>query len=416
MRRPLPAILLLAALPAAAQLPEAWRNWRYSARVVEATADGLAGVEVPATVTGHSQRGWTDLRLIDDQGREVPYILFARRDKYTSESREARLLEVTYKPGESTQGIVDLGAKTPVHNSIEIRTSEPDFFAWVELSISPDGNTWRLLRERAPIYRFRKEGLEGNQTISYSPAFSRYLRVRVLEPARRFALDGVLLAHEVIEEAERQPVDAAFRRDPAAPAQQTWWVADLGEAQPPASEMRFEIDEPEFYRAIRVRTSDDGKTWSVAGSGDIYRIRLSERAAAAASSPVREQLKVTLPERQARFWRVEVLDRNDPSLAANVRLFVIPRSAVFRTAPGRAYQMVYGNTRAAAAEYNMARLVDAAALEAAAPARLAAEEINAGYVDPAPWSERNPAVLWLALGVAVLVLGALAVRALRSGA
>jgi len=38
---------------------------------------------------------------------------------------------------------------------------------------------------------------------------------------------------------------------------------------------------------------------------------------------------------------------------------------------------------------------------------------NVGYLSPEPWSERHPALLWLALAVAVAVLGLLALRALR---
>ena len=58
----------------------------------------------------------------------------------------------------------------------------------------------------------------------------------------------------------------------------------------------------------------------------------------------------------------------------------------------------------------------AAALEAAAPGELGPGVANAGYVDPAPWTERHSAVLWAALLAALAVLGLLALRALKSSA
>jgi hypothetical protein len=417
-RKVLLAGVLLAA-STAAQLPEAWRNWQYSAPITTKLQQGrLVGVEVTARIAARTQRTAADLRVIDEQGQEVPYILYARREKRTKEWRDARLLELTYKPGESTQGIVDIGENPRIHNSIEILSSEADFFAWVELSISSDARRWRILRERAPIYRFRRDTLEGNQAILYPPSYSRYLRVRILEPGRRFALDGVRVAHEVVEEAERQPLDAILRRDLSSPTQQTWWLADLGEAQPFVSQAGFEVAESEFYRAIRISASDDAKAWRTAGSGDIYRIKVVERAKAPTpetQEQVRERLKVTFPETQARYWRVEVLDRNDPALVGvRVRLFTTPRRVVFRAEAGRRYRLLYGNSRADAPQYNLARIVDAKSLESAEPARLGAEEGNASYADPAPWSERHPIVLWAALAIAVLALGALAVRALRS--
>lgn len=413
MKRLLPlASLVLAAAAVAAELPEAWRNWRYSAPITMPQTEGsLVGVEVTSYVTARARHDLSDLRVSDDLAREVPYVLGARHDKRARERRDALLLEVTRKPGEGTQAIVDLGENPPIHNSIEIFSDETDFFAWVELGISSDAKDWRILVDRAPIYRFRKDKLEGNQIISYSPSSSRYLRPRVLEAEKRFALRGVRVAHEVVEEAERQPFDASLRRDSSAPAQQSWWLADLGQAQQPVSEARFDVSDPEFYRAVRVLASEDRAKWRTAGSGEIYRIRPSNSA-----DPLREKLGVTFPETQARYFRVEVFDRGDPELsaAAVVRLFAAPRRVVFRAEPDRSYRLLYGNSRAAVPQYNLARLIDAAALEAAIPVSIGAEEENAAYEDAAPWSERHAVLLWVVLGVAVLVVGSFAIRALRT--
>ena len=56
---------------------------------------------------------------------------------------------------------------------MEIQTEEKDFMVWVEIAASDDRVTWRIVRERAPIYRFEKDGLEGTQTISYPRTRSR---------------------------------------------------------------------------------------------------------------------------------------------------------------------------------------------------------------------------------------------------
>src|SRR2546429_192814 len=55
-------------------------------------------------------------------------------------------------------------------------------------------------------------------------------------------------------------------------------------------------------------------------------------------------------------------------------------------------------------------------IASAAAAGLGTETPNPGYADPAPWTERHPAVLWVALVVAVAVVGALAIRTLKSAA
>ena len=55
----------------------------------------------------------------------------------------------------------------------------------------------------------------------------------------------------------------------------------------------------------------------------------------------------------------------------------------------------------------------------AVQAQLGVEQQNAAYAgrpDDRPWSDRHPAVLWIAIVGAVLVLGGLAVKSMRSAA
>jgi hypothetical protein len=187
----------------------------------------------------------------------------------------------------------------------------------------------------------------------------------------------------------------------------------MAESRQPVSEVRVEVSQPEFHRAVRVSISDDGQQWRTAGQGDVFRIAIAQRDAAA-DEETRERLRVRFPEVQARYWRVQIFNRNDPPLAGlKVNLFGTPRRAVFRSDPTRRYRLLFGNPRADAAQYEMARLTPVADLESAAPATLGTIAANASWVDPAPWSERHPVVLWAAIVAAAGVLAALAVQALR---
>ncbi len=395
----------------AAALPAAWKHWRYSGLVsgAEAKQTQLLSLVIPAAVTARANRGWSDLRLIDHLGNERPYVLHARHGRRTREPRDARLLEVSFQRGESTQGMVDTGGAGQIHNYVEIGTSESDFFTYAEVSVSDDRRSWRILRERAPIYRFRRDGLEGNQSISYSPSPARYLRVRILEPGRRFAFDGARTWQEAVEEGERAPLHAPLRADPTAAAQHSVWQADLGADHLPVSELRFAVELGEFHRPVRIFTSHDGHSWRGLCEGDIYRYRRAGRGY--------ERLRIQFPETEARYWRVDVINRNDPPLPAlRPELWGTPRRVVFQADAGKSYRLLFGNRKARAAAYEMARLTERAALDAAAEAALGFEEMNSGWEDPdpPPWSERNKNVLWGAVLLAVAVLGALAVRSLQT--
>ena len=47
-------------------------------------------------------------------------------------------------------------------------------------------------------------------------------------------------------------------------------------------------------------------------------------------------------------------------------------------------------------------------------AAFGSEELTSNYFDPRPFTERHPALLGLALGIAVILLGYAALRALRT--
>jgi len=408
-------VFLCVAAAAVAQ-SDVWSDWRFTAPIQTGaiTEPRLLRAQVTNEVTGNAQAGWRDLRVVDEHGRETPYLLHSRPEVHTIEWREARLLEVSFAPGENTQGIVDLGEDPPEHNSITLSIGLPDYFLWVEIAVGNDGRAWRILNERSPIYRFTSNGLEGNQTVHYSTSRSSFLRIRLLDGAKKLPLTAVRMAQEVRREAEYAQLAGTFRPDPAAPRQQTWWTADLGVTQP-VSEVRFEFDAPEFYRALRISYSSDGKYWAQAGAGDIYRIKRKLPAAAqAVERDTRERLRVRFPETRGRYWRVEVIDRNDtPLQELRISLHTLPRFVVFRAEPGRSYQLVYGNKQAATPSYSLAQLVQAEEMEGASLVLVGAAVEAKVTPKELPWSERNPAVLWAAAIAAVAALGWLALRALR---
>jgi hypothetical protein len=407
------AALTLAAL--ASPLPARWENWRYS-RPLELPAvesPRLARVAVPPEVYPHAQRGLLDARVVDDRGDEVPFLFRIRAGRFAREFRDARLLETSFRAGEYTQAFVDTGETRPVHNSLELETSERDFFVWVELAVSEDLKTWRVLRERVPLYRFEKEGLSGNLEIEYPESVSRYLRLRVLEKDKAFSLTSARVAKEIREEPELVGLPVTLTPEPAAPTGQSWWGADLGADTVPVSGVRFEVPQAEFHRAAQFSVSLDGQRWHALESGAIYRYRLRS----AEGDRPQERLEVRFGAVYWRHWRVAVFNRNDPPLSGlQVQFLGTPTWLVFRQEPGRSYRLLYGHPRAALAIYEFQRLTDVAAADAVPAGTVGAEEENSAWDDPAPWTERNPWVLWAALGVAVLVLGFLAVRTLRTPA
>jgi len=386
----------------------AWKNWQYSAPIDAGATDAARYVSLvlPVGVMTHAARGLGDLRVIDDQGKEVPYALTARLGGRATDQRAATLLEPSVVAGQYSQAMFDLGKGTRVHNVIKIDIDGQDeFMTWVEAAVGDDHEHWRVVRERAPIYRLAQPA-EAHTTIEYPESVSRYLRVRILDGSRPYHIAGGRVIHEVVTEAERVPAGVTLTASPAAGATSVW-TADA--APLPISEARFATDQNAFYRPVSLEASDDGEHWVYAASGEIYRT--------VEHGQPREALSVQFPEREAAHWRVTVHNRNDAPLGGmTVELWTTPRRVILRQEPGRTYQVLYGNSRVGAPQYDLVRLIDPGSVASASAATLGAEIANSGYANPAPWTEQHQSVMWIALALAVIVIGGLAVRTLRGPA
>jgi hypothetical protein len=403
----LASLALIVATPPVA-LSNAWVHWQAWRTIdVSPTAQQqLVRFQLPVAVYGSAQLDLADLRVIDDTGHEVPFVVDSAWPRPLQLWSYATLSDTGFVPGRYTQVVADAGSDRVLHNTLKlvIPESESDFFEWVAVDASDDRSTWRVVRERAPIFRFRADGLAGQQVVTFPDTSSRWLRVRILDGQRRFSIDGVTLSHGAENFVELQPLSASVTLDTQSTERKSVWDADLGIKDVPVTSISFAAVQPAFHRPITVSASDDGVSWTEVTEGDIYR----ESGA--------EQLSVEVPGGRGRYWRVTVFNRNDaPIDGLRVRLLTTPQYVVFRQEPGRSYFLIYGNSRAAAPEYDFATLTSRAQRDAAPVVAVGAEAKNAAYQSPEPWTEQHGWVMWVALLAAVVVIGTLAIRSMRSG-
>ena len=103
-----------------------------------------------------------------------------------------------------------------------------------------------------------------------------------------------------------------------------------------------------------------------------------------------------------------------PLKITGARLQQYERRIYFDADSGTQPRLYYGDAKLEAPVYDYAKLFQK---DANAPqALLGVEEANTAYAgrpDDRPWSERHPAVLWVAIISAVLVLGGIALRSMK---
>jgi hypothetical protein len=163
-------------------------------------------------------------------------------------------------------------------------------------------------------------------------------------------VSGAEGAYDITEEAERAAVPVVLVPDQSTVPSRSAWRADLGTANLPIAEVRFEVEQAEFNRSVRIYASADAENWSVEAGKEVFRFHQRDK--------LQESLCVSFGEVQGkRYWRVEVMNGNDPPLTgARPALYTTPRHIVFRQEPGRAYRLLYGQSEAKAPHYELERL------------------------------------------------------------
>jgi hypothetical protein len=430
-RRPLSLLLLLAALSAttfATDLPSAWRPWRYSRAIIGVPAElrDPVNLHLPWDVFIHSEDHGVDFRILDESGREIPFFLGSSQGgEPRMVVRPSQILERSFAPGQFTQLVIRVTDRPPLDeshgvtldqlqaepwfNTYRISTPENDFMYWVETAVSDDAHEWRIVDARSPISRFRKHQLEGNQTVQIEGySNQRFLRLRIFSDDHQFPVDNVeVLSQDSKSNPGRTPIPGVLRQDSSADPTESRWSADLGTSNLPVSEVVFSTPQLEFYRAVRVSTSEDGQEWNYRCSGELYRFRQDQN--------LKEALRIVFPEVFARFWRIEIVNANDQPLAnIHIELTGLPRGLTFPLEPGHSYRLLYGNQKAASTQYDFVRVFGRPEKKVLLLAQLGPEELTSNYTDPRPFTERHPNLLWFALAIAVVFLGYAALRALRA--
>jgi hypothetical protein len=414
IRRIISALLfagIIGVLALPADLPDKWRWWRYSRAVqtLAAVGDAPAEVSLPWEMYPHCQPGCQDVRIVDSNGQEVPYVLQARHAPINLEEHAARVIENSFVAGQYTQVIGDLGDRHPNYDRVKVETSRPDFIVWAEVALSNDAKNWRIVEARAPIARFRSRAVDGTQTIPFRGLSSRYIRVRIADPSAQFPVNAIRMLNEEYQGAQTRNVAVAFAEEKSTDPTESTYRTTLASLNQPISELQIATDTAEFYRAVRISGSSDGQEWSYWGSGVVYRYH--QRGTS------RELLRLEFPETTGnKFLRVEVINGDDQALAnLQVTLSAVPRTLTFKQAAGQPYRLVYGNEKAFRPQYDLGRYFDSGLSKPVDRVlALGPEEETANYRDPRPFTERHPELLWSALGTAILLIGLTAIKALRS--
>ena len=385
-------------------------------RPVGTDATGPVVVTLDRDVYENARADLADLRVLDDNGRETPYLL-ARVDERVAAMRRPVMRDVGFVRGQQAMATLDFGAPT-LKAHLRLSLSGDNFRRRVKVEGRGRRDTqWATLVDDAYVFAVPAPAAARYETIPLPENNYQVLRVTVFhgpDDPSRIDIQDAWIGVEEHRRPREQPLAARATTAEDAKARETVVTLDLGARHQPFRGIVVAADDARFWRgaALEARldpppgTSGAPLAWTFLGEGALYRME--------ADGEIRENLRLDVAGRH-RVLRLRVRNRDDAPLAGlAVQVMAPVERLAFEAAPGRTYRLTYGDARRAAPYYDLARTAGDPQLFAARAreARLGDASVVTAAAGHVPWTERHPALLWGGLVAAVVTLGALTRKAL----
>jgi hypothetical protein len=374
-------------------------------RPVQLSGTGQRYVTIDDSVWSHARPDLGDLRLYNGQ-TELAYALLTEHGSQQHEHNEVSVLQQSVVGGK-TQFLIDMSSVAE-YDHVDLRLGARDFVAHFRVEGQDDlhGTQWATLGDSI-LYDLSREHLGNNFMLRLPRSTYKYLRVTVDGPVKPSDILGAISElHE-----DRKPVWRNVNNTPALKQDGKDTVLTFTvPANVPLEKINFAVDaaQPNFRRSVEIRDDKD----NILSTGEISRIHMVR----AGQRIVSEDDEVDFSEIGQKQLKVVIHNGDDPPLKmTSASLEQIERRLYFDAPAQGQLTLYYGDEKLDRPEYDYAKLFLAS--RDALAAQLGSEMQNAAYTgrpDDRPWSERHPAVLWIAIIAAVLVLGALALRSMRT--
>jgi hypothetical protein len=318
-------------------------------------------------------------------------------------NRTARVLQLG-RSGPDTTFVIEV-PEDGEYNRVNLQLETKNYVGTATVEGMDDIHDRRATRMGPyTIYNFAREGLGANSTLKLPDSHFPYLRVTL---SKEVSPDDVKGAGVSFREEKK----AGYTRLAASPGieerNRETVISWSAPKNVPLDRIEFEVDQVNFLRNLRVEDADG--RW--VSSGEISRVKMARAGRTAESS----NLIIDVPGARSSRFKVIIANGDDPRLKLkSITPQYITRRVYFDPKGERKLSLYYGDEKLFAPSYEYARLSQPE--PNAAAAQLGTGIRNSAYTgrpDKRPWSERNPAVLWAAMIIVVVGLGAVALRGLK---
>jgi Protein of unknown function (DUF3999) len=378
--------------------------FHYQRQLQPLNSSGQHYIVVDETVWQHARPDLSDLRIYLAD-KEIPYRLTIEQGSSETEQRRCRVLQPGTIGGK-TQFLLDMSGVAE-YDRIELNLRARNFVAHARVEGQDDlhGAKWAILGTTT-LYDLSDERLGRNFTLKIPLTTYKYLRVTVDKPVNPSDVEsgtaGITRAQKAVWR------DLGSEPKQSQPGKDTILTFSV-QGQVPVERAVFSVDpaQQNFLRKVEVQ----GENGQEFGSGEIRRVHMERNGQKIDT----EQTSLDLRGNIQGALKIIIHNGDDmPLKIMGARLQQYERRIYFDADAGIQPKLYYGDAQLDAPIYDYAKLFQKNTN--ADQKQLGAEEVNAtftGRPDDRPWSERHPAVLWLAIIAAVLILGGVALRSMK---
>lgn len=397
----------------------------------------LLSIRLDSDVFAATQENLADVRLVDAEGKPIPYLLRKRRTTRPRTTRttwpaghvsarpiDDRGLEITVQADEDEKQ-----RQHPKPNGLSLISPLRNFEQRVRVFTSADGKEWEPAGDEAVIYDYSRYMDVRSDSIPFPETERRHFRIvvddvtaeqqsellaltrrlrgaeeterteQVLVDRRPFRIDRIDFWREVENDQATGDEKAAYpvtkhRVEQDAKKKQT--IVHLDVQRQPLTSLELETPDRNFSRHAVVeveKVQGVKRTWEKIAEGILSRIEFK--------NVKREQLSISFPESRHPQYRVVIDDRDSPPLqVAAIKAEGNVYEVVYLASPDRTCQLVYGSADAEPAKY------DTAALDELLRERFQPTQAELG--PQTPWKGHGPAAFkWSKLFNSPLLLGSI---------
>ncbi|MGO8795615.1 MAG: hypothetical protein ACLQLC_12390 [Candidatus Sulfotelmatobacter sp.] len=398
-------LILLLAVFSEPATPEPAITYFRIVRDVSVTQPGAQNFfVVDEDIWEHARPDLGDLRIYDGE-TPVQYALSEQRAETSSEESGAKLLNLGRVAGHTEFDLDAQGIAT--YDRIRLHLDAKDYVITATVDGSNElGKPPFTTLTPSTLYDFTSEQLGSNSVLKLPPSSFRYLHVKISGVILPQQIKGAAIFNLHEQKASWTKVGSCA---PPQRKQRTTVIRCDIPPKVPLNRILFEVEprQVNFRRSVSIETSKGEPE----GSGEITRVRMNR----AGTLVTNEELGVDLASTSGPVTIAIANEDNPPLAIVGVQALSLERRIYFDPQGKTNLKLYYGDEKISPPVYDYARFFHLE--ESAAQAQLGAGVRNPQYAtrpDVRPWSEQHMGVLWAAMIVAVIGLGSLAIRGMRS--